>query len=186
MKLSRYQRIGLWIVAITSPVIAFFLLWWAGLPERADYSGFIIEDVYVAGEVGEIAPPIDAETLSGEMIQLADFHGESVVINFWATWCVPCAIEMPELQALHDETGIAILGVNIGESEESIASWVDAYQLTFDIVPDPDSIIYEQYRVIGQPSTYVVNPDGIITHIFYGPTTASALRTAINTHQLNG
>jgi len=186
MQFSRFQQIGLWILAVASLVTALSLLWWAGLPERADFSGFVIDGIYVAPEIGGIAPPIEAGTLSGERVSLADFRGESVVINFWATWCAPCAIEMPELQSLHEETGVPILGVNIAEPEQFIDVWVDEYALTFDIVLDPDSIIYEQYRVIGQPSTYVVSPDGIITHIFYGPTTGNTLRIAINTHQHDG
>lgn len=182
MPLSRLQGIGLWILAVTALVTAFLLLWWSGLPEHADYSGYVIDEVYVAPEIGGIAPPIEAETFSGDSVNLADLQGNSVVINFWATWCGPCAIEMPELQAFYEETGVPVLGINIAEPEQFIQGWVDEYHLTFDIVLDPDSTIYQQYRVIGQPTTYVLTPDGIISHIFYGSTTADALRTAINTH----
>lgn len=180
MLLSTGQRIALWILAVTSFVTAILLLMWSGLPNRAEYSGFVIDNVYVAPEVGQIAPPFQSELLSGSTIQLDDFHGEWVVINFWATWCVPCAVEMPELQVLHEESDIQILGINIGENRNTIQAWVNEFQLTFGIVLDPQQDIYQTYRVRGQPSTYIIRPDGIISHVFFGPTTASAIQAAID------
>lgn len=186
MEISRLQRILLWIVAVTSLVTAIFLLFQAGLPKRANFIGFEADGIYVAPVIGEIAPPINTETLSGSEFHLDDLRGQSVIINFWATWCAPCRIEMPELQALHEDTGVSILGVNIGESRELISAWRDEFQLDFDILLDPQQTIYRQYRIIGQPATFVVSPDGIITHIFFGSTTADVLRIAIESHQANG
>lgn len=187
VKLSPLKRLGLWSVAITTMVMAIFLLWSAGLPNKVDYSRVFIEGLgFVAPEIDEIAPPFTAQTLSGTSIQLADLQDESVIINFWATWCIPCAVEMPELQALHDEMEIRILAINIAEPTQVISAWVADYNLTLDILLDPQQEIYRQYRIIGQPTTFVLAPDGIITHIFYGATSADALRTAIETHQANG
>ena len=187
MEFSRLQRIILWIVAVASLVTAIFLLLWAGLPERSDFIGFEVEGAgYVAPAIGETAPPIDAEMLSGSHFHLDDLRGESVIINFWATWCAPCRIEMPELEALHEETGIPVMGINIGEPREAIVRWVDEFQLSFDILLDPQQTIYRQYRVIGQPATFVVNPDGIITHIFFGTTSFDTLQSAIESHRANG
>lgn len=183
MEFSRLQRFMLWVVAVASLLTAIFLLFQIGLPERSDFIGFEADGIYVAPAIREIAPPIHTETLSGSQFRLEDLRGESVIINFWATWCAPCRIEMPELQALHEDTGISILGINIGESRELITAWVDEFQLTFEILLDPQQTIYRQYRIIGQPATFVVSPDGIITHIFLGPTTADVLRSAIESHQ---
>ena len=112
--------------------------------------------------------------------------GQVTLLNVWATWCAPCAIEMPELQALHEETNIPVLGINIAEPRSVVQQWVSEFDLTFDIALDPQREIYLDYRLVGQPTTYILNPDGIITHIFYGPTTADALQAAIDTHQPNG
>lgn len=187
LKLSPLQRLGLWIVAIVSMIGAILLLWSAGLPNKAEYSGIFVDGLgFVAPEIGEFAPPFMAQTPYSQMISLADFQGESVIINFWATWCVPCAIEMPELQTLYEETNTAILAVNIGESPHIVAEWVNRYSLTFPIVLDPQQVIYSQYRIIGQPTTFVIAPDGIISHIFYGATTFETLQRALETHQANG
>ncbi|MEM9953819.1 MAG: TlpA disulfide reductase family protein [Chloroflexota bacterium] len=183
MMLSWIQRLLLYVIALTSSVGAIALLIWAGLPHHADFTGFTVDGIYVAPAIGEIAPPMHMNTLNGQHLHLDNFHGDSLIINFWATWCAPCAIEMPELQLLHEETAIQIVGINIGEHPSVIVPWVERFGLTFDIVLDPNGRIYTDYRLLGQPTTYILNPDGIITHIFHGPTNADALQRAIETHQ---
>jgi peroxiredoxin len=160
------------------------MLYSVGLPDRADYSGQMIAGLgRVAPEIGEIAPPIEQPTLSGETLNLLNLRGESVVVNFWATWCLPCIVEMPALQALHDESGVQVIGVNIAESRSVVEQWIAENGITFDIVLDPQGQVSGQYRLRGQPSTYVVAPNGIITHIFYGAVSMDALRNALDTQQ---
>lgn len=166
--------------AAASFMAAFLLLIWAGLPNRADYSGQDFENIgYAAPEIGAIAPPFQLETLAGDALDLISLRGEPLIINFWASWCVPCVIEMPELQALHDDTGVRVLAINIGENPEIVQAWVNEFGLSFDILIDPREEIYALYRLRGQPSTYVLDADGIITAIFYGATNAAALRDAL-------
>lgn len=177
-------KIGLIIGAATAFVAAFFVLAWAGLPNRADYSGQDFETIgYAAPEIGALAPPFVLESLSGERIDLVSLRGKPLIINFWASWCVPCQIEMPELQALYEETGVRILAINIGEDAETAQTWVNDYGLSFDILLDPRQEIYRLYRLRGQPSTYVLDADGIISEIFYGATNAAALRTALESQE---
>lgn len=177
-------RLRVWMLrlgALVAFATAFVLLHNAGLPNRADYTGFFVDGIgRVAPEGGSIAPPFSQPTLSGHNLSLLDLRGEPVIVNFWATWCVPCRVEMPELQDFHEETGVRVLGVNIGEDRAAIAAWVEEFDLTFDLLLDPQQRVYQQYRVRGQPSTYVIAPDGIITHIYFGPTTAATLREALN------
>ena len=72
-----------------------------------------------------------------------------------------------------------ILAVNIGEDEAEIRAWVEDFGLSFDIVLDPKQEVYALYRLRGQPSTYVLDADGIIRQIFYGPTSADSLRSVL-------
>jgi peroxiredoxin len=90
---------------------------------------------------------------------------------------------MPALQELYEETGVHIVGINIAEQPAIIAQWIEANNITFDIVLDPQGQIAQDYHLRGQPSTYVVAPDGIITHIFYGSVSISTLRKALDTHK---
>jgi len=89
---------------------------------------------------------------------------------------------MPALQASYDayrQQGLRILAVNLGEAPQTARAWADTMKLTFDILLDPQQEIAGLYQLRGQPSTYVVSPDGIISHIFYGPTTDNRLRDAL-------
>lgn len=179
MKLQTIYRIG----AVISLVTALAVWLNFGLPQKSDFIGESVEGIgYVAPDINAIAPPFTKQTLDNRSLDLLSLRGETVVLNFWATWCVPCAIEMPELQALHKETGVRIIGVNLGEPQRDIIAWVERFDLTFDIVLDPSQDVSKAYRLRGQPSTYVINPDGIITHIFYGAVNQDALQRAIRTH----
>ena len=174
------NRLLLSISALACFVAAVGLLIGAGLPNRAAYTGQMIADgQFVAPEIGAFAPAIQAATLNNT-VDLAELHGTPVIVNFWATWCIPCRIEMPELQAFHQaHPDVRVLAVNLGESRRLIVDWVAQLGLTFDVVLDPDQSIANLYRLRGQPSTYVIAPDGVITSIFYGPTTRQSLESAL-------
>jgi peroxiredoxin len=153
----------------------------AGLPERAAYTGLNLPgELPVAPEVNAIAPPFETVGLTGETVRLLDLRGTPVVLNFWATWCAPCVYEMPELQAFHEAHPEArLIALNLGERPDAIAAWVREYRLTFDVALDPTGEIAARYWLRGQPSTYVISPGGVITHIFYGATTRAALEEAL-------
>lgn len=133
------------------------------------------------GLVGQPMPHISLTTLDGAPLHLPeDAAGEIVFLNFWATWCVPCRVEMPELQALHDaRPEVRVMAVNVGEPRALIVDWVEHFGLTFEIVLDSEQAIASLYRLRGQPSTYIVSPNGVITSIFYGPTTRQTLEAAL-------
>lgn len=155
-----------------------WLLIQSDLPNRADYTGSIVEDgAYVAPEINNIAPPFILSTTNFEPLVTSDLYGQVIIINFWATWCVPCRAEMPELQALYDqyEDEIRILGVNLGESPQSVAQWIDEFDLTYDILLDPLQSVAQQYQIRGQPSTYVLDTQHIIRAIYYGPVSMEQL-----------
>ena len=153
----------------------------AGLPQRSDYTGRIIDGIgRVAPEIGFPAPPVQGLLLSGQTLNSLDFWGEPFIINFWATWCAPCIVEMPALQDLHEDLGIQIIGVNLGEDRQTVQTWIENNGITFDILLDPQINLAKEYHLRGQPSTYVVTEDGIISHVFYGAVALDELRTAIH------
>ncbi|NDJ59733.1 MAG: TlpA family protein disulfide reductase [Chloroflexi bacterium] len=184
-------RAALLSVGLLLMIVGLAVLARVGLPTRAAYSGrsdalIGAEARYIAPEIDALAPPFRAQTLGGDVIELAALRGSPVIVNFWATWCGPCEIEMPELQAFVENTDadpraadVRLLAVNLGEHPTQIRPWLAARGLTLDVVLDPVGALAEVYRLRGQPSTYVISPNGVITHIFYGPTTRSALLAAV-------
>lgn len=180
--MGRARRGLLFFGAVASLVTAFLIIWSAGLPERAAYTGYAAEGERYAPELNALAPLFEGETLNGQTLKLVDLRGQVVLINFWATWCEPCKAEMPDLQSVYEDyqsRGLVILGVNLDEGQVDIRRWVGQLGLTFDIVLDERQQIATLYQLRGQPSSYLVAPNGVITQIYYGPTTRQGLEAAI-------
>lgn len=175
------RRLTWLMVAFVSLSTAFILVINADLPERAQYS-MRTGELPVGLDIGTSAPTFVALSLDGNIINLFQLRANPIIVNFWATWCDPCRVEMPILQGLYDqyrERGLRVLAVNLGESESVVRDWVTEYRLSFDIVLDVHQRVSGLYQLRGVPSTYVLTPDGAIIAIFYGPTTESQLQTAI-------
>jgi peroxiredoxin len=178
-----FKRFVLLLGAVVALTTALVILINTGLPERAQFTGEISADGRViAPELNAVAPDFTLTTLDGGEINLTSLRGTPLLINFWATWCEPCRIEMPDLQRFyesHRASGLRILAVNLGETPDIIRQWVDDLGLTFDIVLDPQQSLAALYQIRGQPSTYVISAEGIITSIYYGPISAEQLQAVM-------
>lgn len=170
--------------AALSAAIAVVVIYAAGLPLRLDYASYLAysDGLLAAPEIGARAPLFNLPRLAGPNLELAELNGSPVVINFWATWCAPCREEMPALQQIHEdyyEAGLRVLGINAGETASVVQRWRDAFNLEFDLLLDTNQVTAAHYRLRGYPTTYVVSPEGVITHVFHGPVSASNLRAAL-------
>lgn len=130
-------------------------------------------------EAGQPAPNFTLNDLDGNEVSLADFRGRPVIVNFWATWCGPCRIEMPELQEAFEarqEEGLAILAVNMEESPEMVSRFFyDDLRLTFTPLLDKEGQVADLYGVFNLPTTYFVNPEGTIAAVHRGPLTGGQI-----------
>ena len=119
--------------------------------------------------LGSSAPQFEAATLDAQPVQrtLDDYRGKVVLLNVWATWCTPCIVEMPTLQALHREfkdSDLEVVAVSIDRpnTENAIRAFVTELGLTFDVLHDPEGDITREYQVTGYPETFVIGRDGVI------------------------
>ncbi len=177
------RRALLLLTATVLAAVALRLLLRAGLPSRADYTAFLLntDGSLTAPEIAAYAPPFTVQTLEGDTVTLTDFRGRAVVVNFWATWCAPCAVEMPELQTLAEVyPQVVVLGVNAGDPVPLVEAWSSRFGLTFPLLLDTDGQTAARYFLRGLPSTFVIAPDGIIAHIYYGPVDAEMLHSALS------
>ncbi len=120
-----------------------------------------------------IAPNFDLPTISGGKISLKDYRGKVVFINFWATWCATCEVEMPSMQKVYNEfkdKGLEMLTISVDKDQSKIKPFMEKHKLTFPVLLDPEeSIAKKTYKTTGVPETFIVNKAGIIVHKAIGP-----------------
>lgn len=125
-----------------------------------------------APRIGEPAPEFEVLGLDGETFRLSDFRGQPVWINFWATWCPPCRSEMtPDMQAVYEanqEEGLVVIGLSIAESADTVRDYVERVGVTYTIGLDQDTAIAATYRIVGIPTHFFIDRDGIVRELRIG------------------
>jgi peroxiredoxin len=135
---------------------------------------------------GFLAPDFTLDTLDGSQVTLSKLRGQIVVVNFWATWCLPCRAETPALEksyAQYKDSGVVILGVNLTDQDSirEVESFVQEFRLTYPILLDRDGTVSNTlYQIRGLPTTFFVNREGIIrTVLVGGPMSETFIRSKI-------
>lgn len=137
--------------------------------------------------VGHLAPTFTLPTTTGESVALASYFGETaetgqpVVLNFWATWCGPCRIEMPHFQdaSLRYKGKVVILGVNQGESVETITAYAESIGITYPLLVDADNQVSLTYNVNNLPTTIFIDRQGIVREVVIGTMSKGVLEDRI-------
>jgi thiol-disulfide isomerase/thioredoxin len=128
--------------------------------------------------IGAPAPEVSLDTVDGH-VRLSELRGKVVVLNFWATWCVPCRAEMPELQALHAARGgdVVVVGVNATslESRDGAIGFARDLGIRFPVVFDVNGVATRAYGVQGLPATFFIDRAGVVRARALGPQTAETL-----------
>ena len=154
--------IGIWVgVCVGAVIIAALIMFGPALLDRSGTGGI---------ETNVPAPDFELTSLSGETVHLSDLRGKPVVINYWATWCVPCVREMPTFQKYHDLYGDRFVMVGIDEEEpaDKVEELVNSFEFTYTILLDPKVSAGELYQVMVLPSTFFVDAEGILRYRHIG------------------
>ena len=133
-----------------------------------------------AADEGRAAPGFRLANLDGDPVELTDFRGSYVLLNFWATWCPPCRAEIPDLAAFHEESATAgwmVVGINQQERTSDVAGFLDQFDVTYPQLLDTNGEVSNGYRIgLGMPITFVLDPKGVILRVHVGPYDLEQLR----------
>lgn len=133
-----------------------------------------------SGVVGRPAPPLTIQAFDGSRIAVADLRGQPVVLNFWASWCVPCKQEAPVLAAAaRSSPGVQFLGAGIQDAEAPARAFQQQFQAPYPVGLDTGAG-YLRYGVTGPPETYFIDSAGTVRYRFLGPLDAATLRAYLD------
>jgi len=125
----------------------------------------LVSTVLVAEE-RPTAPGFTLQNTTASDVSLSDYQGKVVLLNFWATWCMPCRQEMPSMEKLwqkYREQGLVIVAVSTDEGGPSrVKSFVKRFKLSFPVVLDPESTVSDRYQVSGLPVSFLIGQEGRI------------------------
>ncbi len=154
------------ILLVAAKVVAFVAIvgvitWWAMPVSAAELKSF-----------DGPTPPLALNTLQGEAVNLDDYKGQLVMVQFWATYCTPCRVEMPSMNRLQKimGEGFKILAVDMGEETEEVQRFVDEVKPEFTILMDEDGEALAAWKVFAAPATFIIDPTGKIRYTLFGAT----------------
>jgi len=141
--------------------------------------GALVAGMSLSEDIKPVRPGSEAPNLkvlslaTGDSVELADYFGDVVLLNIWATWCVPCEQEMPAMQRLHEQygpKGIKVVAVSVDASDsKEVLEWVTERNLTFDVLHDRSGRIARLYQTTGWPESFVIDQEGVIVKHEIGP-----------------
>ncbi len=167
----RWLVVSLVVVALTFAIMALGTIRISG-----DTSGL------TGPLVGRPAPDFRLQDLDGRMTSLSDLRGRPVVVNFWASWCIPCREEAPLLadaQARYAASGLEVLGVVFQDDAGAAREFMERFATRYPGLLDPDGQTAIDYGVRGIPVTFLIGRDGTIRRVFLGQLRVDTFRAAI-------
>lgn len=155
------------------------------------YSAQVQPKQVVAAEIvsplqGYLAPDFTLQDLTGFNYTLSDLRGRVVVLNFWASWCTPCKIEMPAFEkvaASYNLDEVIFLGINVTYQDDAanVLAFINELNLTFPILLDEMGTVSNEYEVYSMPTTYFIDKEGVIQKVILGgPIPEASMRVEIS------
>lgn len=123
--------------------------------------------------LGEAAPDFTLNKDDGQPASLADFRGQIVVLNFWASWCIPCVEELPSLKQLaqrYADKGVVVIGISRDPDPDAYKEFLDKFQINFVTMRNASNSVGEIYGTYQLPETYIISRDGHLVNKIIGGT----------------
>ena len=133
--------------------------------------------------VGDRAPDFALADLDGRTVRLSDYAGRPVLVNFWASWCLPCVDEFPILAAarrVHADAGFEVIGIVYRDRSEAARAFAEQFGADWPLVMDPGETVARAYGVFGPPESWLIGPDGRIVSRHIGPYTEAELESELD------
>jgi peroxiredoxin len=170
---KKYRRRQKKTFPILPVIIGFFLISFAVLALASPKTGGSAESVHsvVPLKVNYAAPELSLQNIKGETERLADYRGQVVLVNNWATWCPPCKAEMPTLVAYHNEhkvDGFSVIAVEAGEPLDVVSQFAQSFGMTFPVWLDPNSASLKVFGNGSLPNSYVIDRSGTVRYAWTG------------------
>jgi len=165
------QRRWLLVAVVVGAVALLGLLYWGMVRGPSTQVG---KTVPLKGP----AQDFSVTTLDGKTLKLSDLRGKVVVLNVWASWCIPCQDEAGELNRsyeLYKGRDVAFIGIAFNDDTDPMRQFVDKYNVAYPVALDPEGRISIGLGITGVPETYLIDPQGNLTQKFVGPITAKQL-----------
>ena len=143
-------------------------------------SGF--EQPPIGIDIGQTAPNFTLNLRGGGSVSLWDLRGMPVLLNVCTTWCPPCQVEFPEIQAIHEAYSgqVKVLGIDIGESQPEVDAYFDRFDFDYAVAYDPDGEIDADYNIEFIPQTWIIGADGVIVEYIAGARDFADFSEALN------
>lgn len=128
-----------------------------------------------------VSGPGEYLTLDGETASIADFRGKPVVVNFFASWCTPCRLEMPDFERVHNQLGdkVHFVGLNLQEDVNRANNVINDTKITYNVGLDRDGLVYRGYNGFTMPMTVFLDSKGAVARVHSGALDASALTNIV-------
>jgi peroxiredoxin len=164
-------KLKMWQVAAIAVLMAFtiFITWRVKRLEKS-----VLSRTAASVMISKSAPEFTLAALNGDTVSLADYRGKkTLVVSYWASWCGPCKVELPELREFYNryhkaDANFEILAISIDEQKADAEKYAAAEKLPFPVLFDPQSKTADAYSVEGIPTMFVIDKDGKIVHAHAG------------------
>ena len=194
MRIARGSRITSWRSTIPSSrrilwaaagVLALMMAFGCSrsTPEKNAGGGEKVATPAGSGSIGSQAPDFALTDLSGKTVHLSDFKGKVVIVDFWATWCGPCRVEIPDfvkLQSKYKDKGLEIVGLSLdADGEKAVKPFVDKHDINYTMLLANDETAKSYGGILGIPTTFVIDRQGRIVQKFVGVMPAKTFEDTI-------